>query len=637
MITLKKYQNSEKEAWDNFVKNSRANTFLLLRDFIEYHSDRFQDFSVMIYRKGKLEAVLPGNIKDSIFYSHQGLTYGGLITSSKLTATDVLTIFSELSIFLLENEITEVYYKALPYIYHKQPMQEDIYALYRLKATRVSCTLSSTIFKDDKVPFNESRKSGIRKANNSGVVVQVCDEFESFWDILDENLLNNHGVKPVHTVDEIRRLNKLFPENIVLVSSRVNERMIAGTVLFIMGDLIHVQYISANAEGKQIGAIDLLFDEIINRLFPNISIIDFGHSNEDAGNYLNERLIFQKEGFGGRGVVYEIFHYKLPSPLISKPDGEEIGTDSELRNVGAEEYEKFFPTDPNPFVSEGFMSLNSSKVDRIVRLVQDVDKVQIGLVAGVRDNVLLAPFSAPFGGFHHKGESIYTSVIESFVDDLQSFALNSGIKEIRITLPPDMYGNQTNAKLTNVLMRNGFQTQIPDITNHIDLKKFKNVFTHNSSRTYYNQALNKGLAFAQTDLQEEKKAIYDLIVENRIRMGRPIHMSFDDILKTANLFPTDFFKIINIDQEIIAGAMMYRFHKEIVYALLWGDDLKGRSDRAMDFLVFNLWSHYKAAGFHYIDLGISTVEGIPNEGLLRFKETHECQSSLRFHFTWKSD
>jgi hypothetical protein len=114
-------------------------------------------------------------------------------------------------------------------------------------------------------------------------------------------------------------------------------------------------------------------------------------------------------------------------------------------------------------------------------------------------------------------------------------------------------------------------------------------------------------------------------------------MTYADVVKTTALFPTDFFKISNVDQEIIAGAIMYRFHKEIVYALLWGDDLRGRSDRAMDFLIFNLWSHFKAIGFHYIDLGISTVEGIPNEGLLRFKETHECQSSLRFSLKWLSE
>lgn len=311
MIALKKYDNSQKSAWDTFIKNSRINTFLFQRDFMEYHSDRFEDFSIMIYRKGKLEAVLPGNVKDAVFYSHQGLTYGGLVTSSKITAIDVIAIFESLSLFLKENKIKEVVYKVLPLIYHKQPMQEDIYTLFRLQAEKISCTLSSTIFNDNKILFTESRKSGLRKAQKMGVSVHESDDFKYFWDILDDNLSNNHGVKPVHTLEEIQKLRNLFPENIKLFCCFVNEKIIAGTILFLMDNLIHVQYISANEEGKQSGAIDLLFDQIINNIFSNVEIIDFGHSNEDSGKYLNERLIFQKEGFGGRGVVYEIFHYKL--------------------------------------------------------------------------------------------------------------------------------------------------------------------------------------------------------------------------------------------------------------------------------------------------------------------------------------
>ncbi|MEZ4877570.1 MAG: GNAT family N-acetyltransferase [Flavobacterium sp.] len=311
MITLKRYHSNDKIVWDNFINLSRINTFLFKRDFIEYHSDRFEDFSILIYRKGKLEAVLPGNVKGTLFYSHQGLTYGGLVTSSKITAIEVMIIFEELSKFLKENNISEVFYKPTPLIYHKQPMQEDIYALYRLKADKISCTLSSTIFLDNKIPFTESRKSGIRKAQKSNVIVKTSDDFKSFWEILDYNLTSNHGVKPVHSLEEILRLKDLFPENIKLISSNVKGKMIAGTVLFIMGNLIHVQYISASYEGKQLGALDLLFDEIINNLYKSFLIIDFGHSNEDSGNYLNERLIFQKEGFGGRGVVYEIYHYKI--------------------------------------------------------------------------------------------------------------------------------------------------------------------------------------------------------------------------------------------------------------------------------------------------------------------------------------
>lgn len=38
------------------------------RDFMEYHADRFEDFSLIFKNeKGKIVALLPGNIKDNIF------------------------------------------------------------------------------------------------------------------------------------------------------------------------------------------------------------------------------------------------------------------------------------------------------------------------------------------------------------------------------------------------------------------------------------------------------------------------------------------------------------------------------------------------------------------------------------------
>jgi hypothetical protein len=308
IIELRRYDSTKHKVWDAFIDNSRVNTFLFKRDFLEYHADRFNDFSILIYRKGKLEAVLPGNVKQNIFYSHQGLTYGGLITSSKITAVDVLSIFDALLVFLKDNKINELVYKAIPVIYQKQPMQEDVYALYRLKARKISCTLSSTIFTKNKIVFTESRKSGLRKAQNAGVVIKESNQFDLFWDILEYNLTHNHGVKPVHTCEEIVRLKSLFPDNIKLYCSFMDDKMIAGTLLFVMGNLIHVQYISASEEGKINGALDILFDNIINSIFTSVDIIDFGHSNEDSGNYLNERLIFQKEGFGGRGIVYETFN-----------------------------------------------------------------------------------------------------------------------------------------------------------------------------------------------------------------------------------------------------------------------------------------------------------------------------------------
>jgi hypothetical protein len=365
-----------------------------------------------------------------------------------------------------------------------------------------------------------------------------------------------------------------------------------------------------------------------------IEIVDIGPSTENS--IPNYGLCEFKESIGCDIMIKTEFYHKLESSLdnIAKSDLEEIS--KTLRNIDAKEYNYFFPNDSNPFISEKFIDLNSRKVDRIVRLVQESDKVQIGLIAGIKDNVLRAPFSAPFGGFHCKGENIYTSVIESFIQDLIFYAQTENIKEMDITLPPDIYCQSSNAKIVNALTRFGFKMQLPDITNSVYLREFNNVYTHNASRTYYNQALNKKLTFAEATTTQEKETIYKIITENRARMGRPIFMTLDDILRTSTIFPTDFFKVENVGGEISAGAILYRPHEEIVYALFWGDSVEGRSDRAMDFLILNLWSHYKAAGFIYIDLGISTEAGNPNEGLLRFKETHECTSSLRYTFTWTS-
>lgn len=311
MIEIKRYVASDKEAWDDFLDKSKIDSFLFKRDFMDYHSDRFSDHSLMVYRKGKLEAVLPGNISDKIFYSHQGLTYGGLVSSTKLMVKDVLEIFSKLNKTLKAEGVEEVIYKPTPHIYHKYPSEEDLYALFRLGADRIACNISSTIFQSSKIPFIESRKSGIRKAKRNGIVVTESNAYGDFWDILTHNLSERYGRGPVHTLLEITGLINKFPNNIKLYGAFLENKMLGGTLLFIMNSLVHIQYISANEIGKEIGALDLIFEKLINEAYVKYPIFDFGQSTEQNGHFLNEGLIFQKEGFGGRGITYESFKYRL--------------------------------------------------------------------------------------------------------------------------------------------------------------------------------------------------------------------------------------------------------------------------------------------------------------------------------------
>jgi len=305
-----------------------------------------------------------------------------------------------------------------------------------------------------------------------------------------------------------------------------------------------------------------------------------------------------------------------------------------LIELDSKEYRKFFSSDPHPFVSDLFIGLNKEKAERILRLIEDSNKPAMGLIAGVKEGVVLSPFSAPFGGFHFRKDIMYISEIDHYISLLKKHIISQGLQRIEIILPPDIYHLTFNTKVVSSLIRNGFQPTLPEITNWVNLEQFDGSFTQRNSREYYRQAERNELSFDLTTDQDEKKLIYDLIRENRAKFNRPIYMTFADILNMDSLWPVDYFKVLSKDGAMVASAIFYRSHPEICYAVFWGDNELGRPLRAMDYLTFQLWSYYKAMGYKYIDLGISTEKGEPNEGLLRFKESHEATSSLRYKFVW---
>ena len=311
MFEIKKYSPADRTAWDQFVKTSKNGTFLFERAYMDYHSDRFTDFSLLIFRKGRLYALLPANRVADTLHSHQGLTYGGFVMNDRATVSDVLEMFGAVNLFLRQNGFSKVVYKAIPYIYDRIPAQEDLYALFRAGATQIAGNISSAIYSEDRLKFTESRKSGLRKARAAGLRVTESDDLATFWNILSTNLEDKYSVKPVHTLAEISLLKSRFPKHIKLYLCLHEDTPLGGTLVYETGRVVHTQYISANLAGKNSGALDLLFDYLINKKYADIQIFDVGQSTENSGYILNENLIFQKEGFGGRGVMYNVYEYTI--------------------------------------------------------------------------------------------------------------------------------------------------------------------------------------------------------------------------------------------------------------------------------------------------------------------------------------
>ena len=312
MFEVRRYTPDKANEWNRFVTASKNGTFLFDRQFMDYHADRFTDCSLMFYRDNALYALLPANVKDDVLTSHGGLTYGGLVMSSRCSAKGVQEVFAAMNTYLSDMGVRRVVYKAIPWIYHQLPAEEDLYALTSIShATLIIRDISSAVIGDRPVKFSESRKSGLRKALRMGLTVRESEDFATFWQILNANLTAKYGVRPVHSVSELELLHGHFPQGIRLYMVYDGETPLGGTLLFLTPQVLHTQYISATAEGKAHGAIDLLFNHLINEVYTDYRYIDFGKSTVSDSADLNEQLIFQKEGFGARAVCYDTYEWKL--------------------------------------------------------------------------------------------------------------------------------------------------------------------------------------------------------------------------------------------------------------------------------------------------------------------------------------
>ena len=321
MISISRYTQNKQTEWDDFVKVSKNGTFLFLRSYMDYHSDRFQDYSLMFYNeKGKLIAVLPANSKTTAsppsLHSHQGLTYGGFVLSPEIHISEVGELFRLTVAYLKENGFCEWNYKQIPYIYHLIPSQEEDYWLWQYNATLKACNMMTAIdFKSIINSVSSSRKrTYFNKLNRQGYTVTIDDNIRNFWPILEENLMERFCSHPVHSLSEIELLKQRFPDNIVCCTVKNPDgKTIAGTLLFITQQVVRTQYISASHEGKHTNALDYLMLSLIRHYGqnPQYRYFEFGTSMAEDGIHLNEGLILQKEGFGGRAVACKIYSINI--------------------------------------------------------------------------------------------------------------------------------------------------------------------------------------------------------------------------------------------------------------------------------------------------------------------------------------
>lgn len=313
-MIIKRYTENDKDVWNSFNRTAKDPLFMFDRNYMDYHKDRFQDHSLLFYQEDELIAILPMSQKEEVLISHGGLTYGGFITGTKMKQHIMDECVEQLISYARENGFHEINYKVIPHIYHVQPAEEDRYALFLHGAQLAKVESSTVVNLEAPLKMPKGRKAQISRAKREGCIIEERtdrDSFAQFIALENQVLSEHHNTKAVHTAEEINLLHDCFPENIHLYVAIKEDAMIAGTIVFEYGQVVHTQYMAANEEARQIGALDLTVNTVIEKYRNNKKWLDFGISTEEGGRILNEGLIAQKEGFGGRTNVYEM--WKIPT------------------------------------------------------------------------------------------------------------------------------------------------------------------------------------------------------------------------------------------------------------------------------------------------------------------------------------
>ncbi|MCW0366701.1 hypothetical protein NB699_001684 [Xanthomonas sacchari] len=310
MLSVRAYTAADAPLWDAVVEASRNGNLLHRRGYMDYHAARFVDASLLVEDAGTPLAVFPANRDGDVVTSHAGLSYAGLVSTHALRATATLEVFERIAAHYRDAGVRILLYKAVPHLFHRSPAEEDLYALHRLDARLYRRDLSSAVPLRVPPRLAAARKRSVAKARRAGLRVQRVDDPAPLHALLGE-VLQRHDARPTHSLDELRLLCARFPAQIVPYEVRDGAELLAGTLVYDFGHVVHTQYLACSEQGRRTDALSLLLAELIEQVYAQRDFLSLGISTEQQGQVLNVGLVEQKERFGARAVVHDFYRWEL--------------------------------------------------------------------------------------------------------------------------------------------------------------------------------------------------------------------------------------------------------------------------------------------------------------------------------------
>jgi hypothetical protein len=297
--TVRQYSSEDYTIWNAFISIAKNTTFLFHRDFMEYHADRFEDFSLLVFEGENLVALLPANRVDHTIFSHQGLTYGGFVFKDDLVIFEIDLIIAEVILYLKENQIKEFSIKEIVSIYLRERKMETQQSLIKNGAELVEAKMNLAIDFNSNFKVSKSKLKHYNRIKSIGLSIRNEENLTDFWNkVLCPRLEQKFNVKPVHSLKEIIGLKNKFPENIYQYSVYKDEEILAGITVFKTNTVIKSQYGATTEKGEKYRALDYLYITLIDKYKSQLDFFDMGTVNDNSELGYNFGLLNQKKELG---------------------------------------------------------------------------------------------------------------------------------------------------------------------------------------------------------------------------------------------------------------------------------------------------------------------------------------------------
>lgn len=315
-----KYTEEWKGKWDEFVLSSNNGTMFHLQKFFDYHTPGKFKFDHLIFlEKGKIVALLPGAIRNSVFESPIGASYGSIVTND-VKFVETMEIVSTLKNYCKQIGLKEILLTSAPMVYERHQNQNLDFALlwqgFHYSLHYISSAIKLNQYTDILERFAPTTRRNIRKTiNDFKLRVEINEKYDEFYPILLENK-SRHNVKPTHSYEDLLKLKQLLPDNLKLFMVYLEDKPIGGSLMFVANKTVAVCFYNMlYYQYEKYKPIQRVMYEVVKHYTEaGFEYIDIGVSQDTkAENPMTPSmsLIDFKEKFDAKTIMRNTLHITL--------------------------------------------------------------------------------------------------------------------------------------------------------------------------------------------------------------------------------------------------------------------------------------------------------------------------------------